>query len=79
MMAVKFIKGMSPYQAGEIAGFPEAEARRLIQAGVAEEYSAQKDISGQVKEDEAERVKAPPGPQADKMVNQAPSKQPRKK
>jgi len=65
MMAVKFIKGMSPYQAGEIAGFPESEARRLIQSGVAEEYTAK------TKEAESKTVKAPP---ADKMVNTAPNK-----
>lgn len=59
MMAVKFVKGMSPYQAGEIAGFPEEEARRLIQAGVAEEYAVKK---------------SPEKPQVDKMVNAAPNK-----
>lgn len=65
MMTVKFIKGMSPYQAGELAGFPEAEARRLIQSGVAEEYTTKAKIA------ETKTVKAPP---ADKMVDSAPNK-----
>lgn len=44
---------MSPYQTGEVAGFPETEARRLIEAGVAEEYV----------------VRAETGPPADKMIH----------
>ncbi len=35
MVPVRFVSGMSPYQAGETAGFPEEVARRLVSAGVA--------------------------------------------
>jgi len=38
-MLVKFIKRYSPYQSGEIAGFEDKEAVRLINLGVAEHYS----------------------------------------
>lgn len=77
MMIVRFKTGVSPYQSGELAGFPEAEARRLIKAGLAEEYVSKKaEIE---KETEAEQVKAPQVPPADKMVDTAPNKQIRKK
>jgi len=56
MIAVRFKVGIAPYQANELAGFPEAEARRLIQAGVAEEYVVKK---------------AQEKPQADKMISTA--------
>jgi|GEM_PF-4623470 len=59
MIVVRFKVGMAPYQANELAGFPEAEARRLIQAGAAEEYAVKK---SQEK------------PQVNKMVNAAPNK-----
>lgn len=38
-MLIKFIKRYSPYQSGEIAGFEDKEATRLINIGVAERYS----------------------------------------
>lgn len=53
MMVVKFVLGMSPYQAGEIAGFDEVYAQKLINRGIAEEYKTK-------------IVDAPP---ADKMVD----------
>ncbi len=34
-MLVRFVKGQSPYQAGEVAGFPDEAAARLVSAGVA--------------------------------------------
>lgn len=55
MMAVRFKVGYSPYNAGEVAGFPPEIARRLIQSGVAEEYAMK-------------TMEAPP---VDKMVNSA--------
>lgn len=60
MMVVRFKTGMSPYQSGEVAGFPEEEARRLIRAGVVEEYGS----------------KAMEIPPANKMVDAAPNKSP---
>jgi len=35
-MLVKFVKGYSPYQKGEVAGFPADKAQKLIAMGVAE-------------------------------------------
>lgn len=35
MIPVRFVKGQSPYQAGETAGFPDEMAHRLVSAGVA--------------------------------------------
>ncbi len=35
MVPVRFVRGMSPYQAGETAGFPDEVARRLVSIGVA--------------------------------------------
>jgi hypothetical protein len=60
MKVIRFKVGVSPYQAGELAGFPEAEARCLIEAGVAEEYQPQTD-----------ETKAPERPEEDKMVRDA--------
>ncbi len=34
--AVKFHRGSSPYEAGDIAGFPEIHAQRYVDRGVAE-------------------------------------------
>lgn len=34
-MLVKFIKGYSPYQKGELAGFPSDKAEKLVKMGVA--------------------------------------------
>ncbi len=59
MIAVRFIKGMTPYQAGEIAGFSDEIAQAYIKAGVAEEYKA------------PQPAKAINKPAQDKMVKQA--------
>ena len=37
MVLVRFIKHMSPYQPGELAGFDEEYAKKLIKEGIAEE------------------------------------------
>jgi len=37
-MLVRFIKGYSPYQTGEVAGFPPEKAEKLIKMKVAEVY-----------------------------------------
>jgi len=34
-MLIKFVKGYSPYQKGEIAGFPIDKAEKLVKMGVA--------------------------------------------
>lgn len=34
-MLVKFIRGYSPYQSGEVAGFPPEKAEKLVKMGVA--------------------------------------------
>lgn len=39
-MMVRFVSGMAPYQAGEVAAFSEERARQLIRGGVAESYKA---------------------------------------
>lgn len=36
MKAIKFVEGVTPYQAGEVAGFPEAEAEQYVKMGLAE-------------------------------------------
>jgi len=36
MVQVRFIRSHSPYNAGELAGFPDAQARRLMDLGAAE-------------------------------------------
>lgn len=36
MIQVRFVKSHSPYNTGEIAGFPDEQARRLMQIGAAE-------------------------------------------
>lgn len=41
LVPVQFKRGMSPYNAGEVAGFPRSEADRLIKAGFADEYQAE--------------------------------------
>lgn len=38
-MLVRFIRDATPYQGGEVAGFRDEEARRLISMGVAAEHS----------------------------------------
>ncbi|MGI2229922.1 hypothetical protein ACRPM7_08050 [Burkholderia vietnamiensis] len=40
MKSIKFLRRVPPYQAGEIAGFPDRDADRLIEAGAAEEFRA---------------------------------------
>lgn len=60
MMTVRFKTSYSPYNAGEVAGFPPEIARRLIQSGVAEEVMPEK--------------KAVEGPAMDKMLKRAPRK-----
>lgn len=37
-MLIKFIKPSLPYNAGEVAGFKDADAQKYIKAGVAVEY-----------------------------------------
>jgi hypothetical protein len=61
MKVVRFIKGYPPYNAGEVAGFPEEDADRLVIAGIAEGC------------EEAAEVKEARAP-ADKMVREAPNK-----
>jgi hypothetical protein len=39
MMPVRFTRGQAPYNAGEVAGFPQAEAERMIAVGVAVPYA----------------------------------------
>ena len=38
MKAIKFLQGVSPYQPGEIAGFPEDVAGHYVASGIAEYY-----------------------------------------
>lgn len=59
MKAIVFTTKQAPYNAGEVAGFPDEEAMRLIEAGVAVAYGAP--------------GKAPDAPPADKAVG-GPSK-----
>lgn len=40
-MIVKFIRSRTPYMAGEMAGFPDAQAKALISSGVAVAYGSQ--------------------------------------
>lgn len=37
MKTIKFLQRVPPYQAGELAGFPDRDADRLIASGAAEE------------------------------------------
>ncbi len=62
MIPVRFLAGQPPYNAGEVAGFPDAEAERLIATGVAEAYVA---------EGAPEVNKAVEAPPVDKMVRSA--------
>lgn len=41
MILVKFIRSHTPYMAGELAGFPDAQAKALISGGVAVAYGSQ--------------------------------------
>jgi len=36
MVQVRFLRSHSPYNAGELAGFPDDQARRLMDLGAAE-------------------------------------------
>jgi hypothetical protein len=38
MVILKFLTHWSPYQPGEVAGFPDSVAKSLIEAGVAEYF-----------------------------------------
>lgn len=40
MKAVRFVRGLPPYNRGEVAGFPEAEAQKLIDRGIAEPFNS---------------------------------------
>jgi len=39
MQIVRFLKGASPFNAGEVGGVPPADAERLIRGGYAERYT----------------------------------------
>lgn len=59
MRVVRFVKGNAPYNAGEVAGFDEDIAARLIEAGVAVPY--EEDAPDQV---QAAAVEGPPAHRA---------------
>jgi len=57
MLPVLFLTGWMAYNAGEVAGFPEAEARHLIARGIAEPLSVEQ--SGPAREGAPPRVTKP--------------------
>lgn len=77
MMTVRFSKGHAPYKVGDIAGFPEGEAKKLIEAGVCEAYGTKK--AAQPKQEPKEETEEPGTKQVDqaphnKQVQEAPKK-----
>lgn len=62
-MLIKFIKPSLPYNAGEVAGFKDADAQKYIKAGVAVEYKPPRS-----------RMKDMKNPPVDKMVRKGRTK-----
>lgn len=52
LVAVKLTKTYSPYNAGEVAGFPEGEAKRLVDTGYGEYHGEGDTAEAQRKLDE---------------------------
>lgn len=44
MKAVRFTRGLPPYNRGEVAGFPDADAQKLIDRGIAEPLKGGEDV-----------------------------------
>jgi hypothetical protein len=59
LVAVRFKTKHSPYNAGEVAGFEEDEARRLIKVGVAELYVVEPETPATTDADPAVRQRDP--------------------
>ena len=64
-MLVRFLRGNSPYLAGEVADFSEERAKRLIDADVAEKYNDEPEQSAAAQEQK--QSKSQKKPQQDKM------------
>jgi hypothetical protein len=47
---IKFLQKCSPYNAGEVAGFPPAMAKRYVDAGIADYHNPEKVFSISVEE-----------------------------
>lgn len=67
-MVVRFLQNHSPYRSGHIAGVPNDEAKKLIDAKVAERYS-----NKQSKTDEPDTKQVDEAPR-NKQVQAAPKK-----
>lgn len=74
MKIVRFLQSMSPYQAGEIAGFAPEEADRLITFGFAKAWDWNQDVvEEEVVEEEDKSLDEPP---VDKMISKSKKKAP---
>ncbi len=49
MIALRLLKSFGIWNAGEIAGFPEGEASRLVASGVAEQLTEQPPVANEPK------------------------------
>lgn len=54
MQVVRFVEGYAPYNAGEIAGFEDEQAERLIASGVAVPYNQEE--NQQEEQEESQKV-----------------------
>ena len=79
-MLIKFVKGYSPYQSGEIAGFKPEKAKALIKMKAAVEYRKTEPVNSRLTNIEPEiqtiepvttNLEAPP---ANRMVKKAKKK-----
>lgn len=59
MRIVRFVRGWSPYQAGEVAGLPDELAESLISAGLAVPYEEPEPEAGQADRDYDDRQLRP--------------------
>ena len=69
-VAVKFLRGFSPYQAGEVASFHDSHCSELVASGVAM-YVQAVSVSSPVKKDLGAEADVPPADPATESTDSA--------